>query len=687
LACSRCLLLSAPKARGRATTNLPFWNINGNGNVSPDNFIGTLNNEDFNVRTNNVLRATFDREGSMDVIGEVSSDSMHVRQKVKIGKTIILNGTGAPPMIGVGNANTINTSGAPIGSPNFCVPPTIPTGTSNSHLFLQSFICHSGNTILNYQSGGFVGIGTNNPAFLLDVQSSLARILNPTGKVEFILEGQNGSIAPVGLNIRNPLTLQTPIPGGSPPNHEWFLGMSGTTDFHIVDRRGRTPLYISQATGNVGIGFAPATNAKLDVSGQIKMKGGNPGTGKVMVSDAGGLASWSTLSALGVLSGSGTNNFVTKWTGSTLGDSQIFDDGTNVGVGNSSPSEKLDVSGNLNASGTITSNKIILGNPPGGTAKLHVINGTSLTGVSTDVGIYGFSGNNAGILGESQTNVGIFGISRSTSGFAVLGSNPGGWAGFFDGKGYFAENVGIGTQTPSQKLHVVGNAGKTSGGTSWVSLSDARLKDVNSDINNGLEIVARLHPVTYTWNALRNEKFGTEEGKKYGFLAQELQEVIPEFVIKGDEGYLWYNPSGMEAILTAAINEQQAVIETQQKELDAMRERMRRIEQMIENRGTGEKNEMEPSYDLNDEGAALDQNFPNPFIQQTTITYTLDKGNDVELNIYSYTGQLVQVLVKGFHVKGHYSVIWDTSKIPSGVYFYSLRADGMEIVKKAIHVK
>ena len=43
---------------------------------------------------------------------------------------------------------------------------------------------------------------------------------------------------------------------------------------------------------------------------------------------------------------SGTTNYISKFTGSTtLGNSQIFDNGTNVGIGNSSPSQKLDVSG------------------------------------------------------------------------------------------------------------------------------------------------------------------------------------------------------------------------------------------------------------------------------------------------------------------------------------------------------
>lgn len=48
------------------------------------------------------------------------------------------------------------------------------------------------------------------------------------------------------------------------------------------------------------------------------------------------------------VSGSGTQNYVTKWNnaaGTTIGNSQLFDDGTNVGIGNAIPAQKLDVSG------------------------------------------------------------------------------------------------------------------------------------------------------------------------------------------------------------------------------------------------------------------------------------------------------------------------------------------------------
>lgn len=58
------------------------------------------------------------------------------------------------------------------------------------------------------------------------------------------------------------------------------------------------------------------------------------------------------------ISGSGTTNYVTKWTGtSAVGNSIIYDTGTNVGVGTTVPIQKLDITGSLNVSSNQTFTK------------------------------------------------------------------------------------------------------------------------------------------------------------------------------------------------------------------------------------------------------------------------------------------------------------------------------------------
>ena len=104
-------------------------------------------------------------------------------------------------------------------------------------------------------------------------------------------------------------------------------------------------LLLVRSGGNVGIGTnAPGVGSKLDIIGKIKVTDGTQGIGKVLTSDASGLASWATVN--GLLSG-GTANYIPKWTSSNSlsSTSLIYDDGTNIGIGTNIPSKRLHVNG------------------------------------------------------------------------------------------------------------------------------------------------------------------------------------------------------------------------------------------------------------------------------------------------------------------------------------------------------
>jgi hypothetical protein len=96
-------------------------------------------------------------------------------------------------------------------------------------------------------------------------------------------------------------------------------------------------------------------NGDLKVIGAFRDSSGSVGSsGQILSSTVTGTAWIAAPSGGGTLSGSGTANYVPKWTGSTsLGNSIIYESGSSVGIGTTSLSYNLDVSGTIRATGDI----------------------------------------------------------------------------------------------------------------------------------------------------------------------------------------------------------------------------------------------------------------------------------------------------------------------------------------------
>ncbi len=85
----------------------------------------------------------------------------------------------------------------------------------------------------------------------------------------------------------------------------------------------------------------------------------------------------------------------------------------------------------------------------------------------------------------------------------------------------------------------------------------------------------------------------------------------------------------------------------------------------------------------------LFQNQPNPFSPETRIDFALPQPGAIELGIYSPDGRLVRTLVTGEYAAGHHTARWDGlddagRAASGGVYFYSLRAPGIEESRRMI---
>lgn len=83
----------------------------------------------------------------------------------------------------------------------------------------------------------------------------------------------------------------------------------------------------------------------------------------------------------------------------------------------------------------------------------------------------------------------------------------------------------------------------------------------------------------------------------------------------------------------------------------------------------------------------LSQNYPNPFNPNTKINYQISKASDVELKVFDLLGREVAVLADGNRNQGSYSVNFDASNLPSGVYIYQLKAENKVATKKMILIK
>ena len=83
----------------------------------------------------------------------------------------------------------------------------------------------------------------------------------------------------------------------------------------------------------------------------------------------------------------------------------------------------------------------------------------------------------------------------------------------------------------------------------------------------------------------------------------------------------------------------------------------------------------------------LYSNYPNPFNPTTQISYQLPKDEFVNLVVYNSLGQLISTLVNQHQTSGKYSVKFDATSLPSGVYIYKIQADEFSSVKKMLLTK
>ncbi len=87
------------------------------------------------------------------------------------------------------------------------------------------------------------------------------------------------------------------------------------------------------------------------------------------------------------------------------------------------------------------------------------------------------------------------------------------------------------------------------------------------------------------------------------------------------------------------------------------------------------------------EAIVLYPNFPNPFNPTTAIRYALPQATEVRLAVYDLLGREVAVLVEGMKPPGEHQVQVDAGQWASGLYFYTIEADGQKRTQRMVLIK
>jgi hypothetical protein len=425
----------------------------------------------------------------------------------------------------------------------------------------------------NIQMGG-VSTGSPTTSRLTILQNShntSLNVTNPAASSGVIIannSGQVGSYNGITFITSNPATSQSSSIISMSTSSGWGSDLVFTTRTESVVN---TETMRIRNNGNIGIGISTPTT-KLDVNGGIRCNtvfkvGGVIGTNDRGIHvDNGSSTSWEFLNLRNTL---GTSLFVS-------GSSNNLDTGR-LGIGTSTPSAKIHIIEKIPDIFPLPMSTVQfliggLGTNPGSYSTYWYLDNIGLkfghnsnsrdiqfqVGSLTAMTIY--TNRNIGIgTSTPSTRLHVNGIHNALRlqgidhVYMELFRNATGsrnaWFGYGSAN---STTLSIVNETAGNILIYAGTAGVVlyQGATSWVANSDIRLKNIHGYIETPIDKIKKLDSIYFNY-----KKDNDDIERRVGLIAQQVKEVLPEAVYEGEDGYLSLSLTEIVPLLVSAIKE------------------------------------------------------------------------------------------------------------------------------------